>query len=658
MRKIVFVLTFLISSLWLIGQEGKGLTAMDIAKLQSVTDVNLSSDGRLLAFTRSVPADPLKENKPASTHLYIYDVASGKTAPFFTRSSVRNVAFRPKQETITFLTRMPGDNATALYEMSLIGGEATKLFEFKTSISSYEWAADGQNLAFRATEPKEKEKSKLPYEPVVYEENLSLTRAYLVDLEKGEPKEVMVKGNIGAIHWSPAQDKLAVMAAPSPLVDDVYMAQGVHIVDAKTLKTIAEVKHEGKKGDFAWSPNGEYLALIGAADIHDPIDGRLLVVGAKGGKTKNLAPDFPGSFDDFAWTNNNTIQFLASEGVHSVLGTVQADGSDFKKIPSPKMINISAFDRAADGALALRADSPRHPAEAFLLSSKTNNKAKRITNSNPWLEDKAMGKQEVVTYKARDGLEIQGLLIHPVGEEAGKKYPLVTVVHGGPESHYNNGWLTSYSMGGQMMAGEGYAVFYPNYRGSTGRGVEFAKTSQGDLAGKEFDDVVDGVDYLIERGLVDKDKVGVTGGSYGGYATGWMATRYTDRFAAGVMFVGISDNISKWGTSDIPEELYLVHARKRIWEDYEFFLKRSPIYYADQCKTPLLIMAGAEDTRVDPSQSMELYRHIKTRTETPVRLVLYPGEGHGNRNATARLDYSQRLMEWFDKFLKKEAARP
>jgi dipeptidyl aminopeptidase/acylaminoacyl peptidase len=307
--------------------------------------------------------------------------------------------------------------------------------------------------------------------------------------------------------------------------------------------------------------------------------------------------------------------------------------------------------------MAMIADSPQHPGEAYLLSAGAS-APKRLTDSNPWLAEKKLGRQEMVTYKARDGLEIQGILIRPLNEVAGKKYPLITVVHGGPESHYNNGWLTFYSGPGQMGAAEGYMVFYPNYRGGTGRGVEFAMTSQGDLAGKEFDDIVDGVDYLIERGLVDKDKVGVTGGSYGGYATGWMATRYTDRFAAGVMFVGISDNISKWGTSDIPEEMYLVHSRKRIWEDYEWFLKRSPIYYADQAKTPLLIMAGAEDTRVDPGQSMELYRHIKTRTDTPVRLVLYPGEGHGNRNATARLDYSNRLMSWFGKYLKGEENRP
>ena len=210
----------------------------------------------------------------------------------------------------------------------------------------------------------------------------------------------------------------------------------------------------------------------------------------------------------------------------------------------------------------------------------------------------------------------------------------------------------------QVAAGDGFAVFYPNYRGSTGRGIEFAMSSQGDLAGAEFDDIVEGVDHLIELGIADGDKVGVTGGSYGGYATAWMSTRYSDRFAAGVMFVGISNNLSKWGTSDIPEELFHVHARKRVWDDYQGYLERSPVYHVDNAKTPLLIMHGKNDTRVDPGQSYELYRHIKTRTDTPVRLVLYPGEGHGNRRATAQFDYNLRAMRWFNEYLKGDAERP
>lgn len=658
MQRLLLLLALFLPICTGLAQEVNGINPLDIAKIQSVTDAQLSPDGRYVAFVRSVPADPLKENKPASSHLFMYDREAEQTIPFFTRASVRGVAFRPGTSSITFLARMPEDATTTLYEMPLRGGEATPLLRFETSLAAYDWAQDGNRLVFRANEPASKEENDLPYQPIVYEENLSFTRAYMVDLSTEEaPKMIDVAGDVNRAQWSPSGDRLVIMAAPTPLVDDFYMAQSVSIVDANTQKVVAEVDHRGKKGELAWSPDGSKLAMIAAATVNDPIDGRLFVVDATGGAPDNLQPEFPGAFEEIAWIDENTIQFLASEGVESTMGTIRADGSNLQRLFQKKGSQINGFDRGAAGTLALVMATAQHPAEVFLLEQNTES-PQRITDSNPWLQKEAMGRQAVFTYEARDGLELQGILIYPVNYEEGQRYPLVTVVHGGPEAHYDNGWLTGYSTGGQMLAADGYVVFYPNYRGSTGRGVEFAMSSQGDLAGREFDDVVDGVDRLIEMGLVDEEKVGVTGGSYGGYATGWMATRYTDRFAAGVMFVGISDNISKWGTSDIPEELYLVHSRKRIWEDYEFFLQRSPIFYADQAKTPLLIMAGAEDTRVDPSQSMELYRHIKTRTDTPVRLILYPGEGHGNRNASARLDYSRRMKGWFDQFLKDEVVRP
>ena len=175
---------------------------------------------------------------------------------------------------------------------------------------------------------------------------------------------------------------------------------------------------------------------------------------------------------------------------------------------------------------------------------------------------------------------------------------------------------------------------------------------QGDYAGKEFDDLVDAITHLDKQGIINKDRVGITGGSYGGYASAWGATALSEHFAASVMFVGISDQLSKFGTTDIPNEMYNVHARSYPWEKWQWMLERSPIYHTDKAKTPLLIMHGDSDTRVHPSQSMELYRYIKTRTDTPVRLVLYPGEGHGNRKVAAKLDYSIRLMRWMEFYLK------
>lgn len=157
---------------------------------------------------------------------------------------------------------------------------------------------------------------------------------------------------------------------------------------------------------------------------------------------------------------------------------------------------------------------------------------------------------------------------------------------------------------------------------------------------------------------MDKKKVGVTGGSYGGFASAWLATRHSKHFAASVMFVGISNQISKSGTTDIPDEMYYVHARKRIWEDWKFFLKRSPIYHVEKCRTPILILHSKEDPRGHPSQSLELYRNLKIIGKTPVRLVWYPGEGHGNRKAATRYDYSLRLMRWMNHYLKGAGGEP
>ncbi len=391
--------------------------------------------------------------------------------------------------------------------------------------------------------------------------------------------------------------------------------------------------------------------MISAADKNDPAPGRLIVASADSPALRDVLPDYQGHVADLAWSSNETIAFLGDEGTATVIGTVNADGSSLATTSTGEIVG-TALSISADGrTAALVASSPKHGPEAYLTEIGERPRSVRLTDSNPWLSKLELAPQEVLTYKARDGLELQGILVRPLGVAPGVRVPLVLDVHGGPESHVRNGWVTGYSLPGQVLAARGIAVFLPNYRGSTGRGVAFSKLSQGDPAGKEFDDLVDAVDHLVASGLTDRSKVGVTGGSYGGFATAWCSTRYSDRFAAGVMFVGISDKISKTGTTDIPEEEYLVHARRRPWDDWQALLEHSPIYHIDKAKTPLLIMHGKEDPRVFPGQSLELYRFLKIRGQAPVRLVLYPGEGHGNLRAASRLDYNLRMIGWLTHYL-------
>lgn len=633
----------------------QGITAEHIADIKTVTSSLISDDGKHIAYTVSIPADPLKVNQPNSNHLYVLNTESGISKPYYTTAEVSQIAFRPGKGTLTFLSRKSGDTTNAVYELDFTGGEATQLFSYNSNILGYSWSPDGSKILFTIMDRTEKPKTTLVYTPDFYEENFGQRKAFIYELNTPDnPLQLNVEGSVYMLTWSPDGSKIAVSAAPTSSVDDSYMKQAVKVVNASTRNIIASVDNQGKLGQIVWSPDGTKIALRAAKDLNDPTNGCVLIVSAQGGKPQIIDKDFLGKYEQIIWKEANTIHFLASEGIGSALGTIRPDGTKKQIIYSTKTHEVTSFSKTANNVFSFVASSPTHPAEVFTMADKRNVTPQKRTDHNPWLAGLKLGKQEVITYKARDGqFDIEGILIYPLNYQQGTAVPLITVVHGGPESHYSNGWLTGYSNPGQASAARGYAVFYPNYRGSTGRGTEFTYSSQGDLAGKEFDDVVDGVDYLIAQGIADKNRIGVTGGSYGGYASAWMSTYYSDRFAAAVMFVGISNNLSKWGTSDIPEELYLVHSRSRIWDSWQKNLERSPVYYVDRSQTPLLIMHGSEDPRVHPAQSMELYRHIKVRKpEVPVRLIYYPGEGHGNRNSGSKYDYNLRMLQWFDTYLK------
>jgi dipeptidyl aminopeptidase/acylaminoacyl peptidase len=418
---------------------------------------------------------------------------------------------------------------------------------------------------------------------------------------------------------------------------------------------IRALPRRGKLGQIAWSPNGKRMSMISGIDEHDPAEGRLLVATIDGqDPLVDVLPDYAAHVHSASWIDDSRLAWLADEGLQSRLGSVGIDGQRRELMETGSVV-FTEFSQSDQGqVIALVGHAFDHAPELFLAKS-LREPPQRTTKVNPWMDEIRWAKQTPLRWKARDGLELEGVLIYPLEYVEGRKYPTIMYVHGGPEAHESNGWLTSYSRPGQVAAGRGFAAFYPNYRGSTGRGVDFSMMGQGDAAGKEFDDLVDGIDHLIELGIADPKAIGVTGGSYGGYASAWCATYYSDRFAASVMFVGISDNISKVGTTDIPEEMYLVHHRKRLWDDWQYFAESSPIWHVQKNRTPTLILHGKDDPRVHPSQSLELHRHLKTLGQSPVRLVLYEGEGHGNRKAASRLDYNLRMLGWMEHFLQKQS---
>jgi len=491
-----------------------------------------------------------------------------------------------------------------------------------------------------------------------FEENLKHRTLRRVSFGWGaEPGdgEALVEGRaIWSLQVSPDGRWIVFGASKRNLVDEKYVFQNLYRLNLQDTSVSQIVDVPGKLGGYTISPNSKYLAWTGAGVREDHDVGHLFLCDLDGSNITNLTPEnFPGHISSVAWRDNQTLLYHSDEGVYPKLSTQAVNARTPKRrvvldsFDTDVMVSMPA-SRPGVSNMVLVGHNGRTPRELYQWQG--HGDLKRLTDNNPDLVDVELGEQRVVKWTARDGLEIEGVLMLPVGHTGGK-FPLVVDVHGGPESNHVDGWLSRYAVPGQAMCARGYGVLLPNYRGSTGRGREFAMASYGDPGGKEFDDIVDGVDYLIAEGLVDRDRVGVMGGSYGGYATNWLTTYYSERFAAGVAFVAVSDLVSKRFLTNIPYEDEYVHMGKPVRESWELMLERSPVKHAEKCRTPLLILHGAGDHRVHFSQSQEMFRALQMAGHPSVRLIYYPGEGHGNTKRFGRADFLNRSLAWFDHYL-------
>jgi len=662
--KWIFVLVFFAALA--LQATAEPLTPEDVLNLKYVTSAKISPNGQHIAYTMSVPRDPDDDPGGAWYELYVADVNTGETRPFVTgQVKIYSIEWRPDGSAIAFRAKRDDQKHMQIWMIPIDGGEAQPLTKHKASISDFHWHPDGDQIAFTAVEPETERMEKLDdkgYDFIYFEEEWRHRHLYRADVDMNnlpiESSEQLTKDiTVWDFTFSPDGSRIAFSASDRNLIDDYYMFRHVHILDIATDEQRQLTDNPGKLGNYEFSPDGKHVAYGAAKTLHDHAVSQVYVIPAKGGQEKNLTPEhFIGHVNWVNWKDNDTVLYRAAEKTATTLSLVDKAGGERTVINSSLENGGIIFDPPDYTAdfehFAMIGHTPNHPLELFYWQPE--GEMKRMTNVNPWLSERDLGKQRVAQYKARDGVTIEGLLIEPVGYKEGDTYPMVFYVHGGPESHRSHGWLTRYASPGQVLAGEGYAVFYPNYRSSTGYGLEFGATGYQDAAGTEFDDIADGIKHFIDTGLADKDRIGLGGGSYGGFAAAWFSSYYTDLVKATGMFVGISDLVSKRGTTDIPYEELYVHSGQMLEKMWQFSLKRSPIYHAhkNENKTAVLIFGGKEDSRVHPSQSIEFYRRLKMNNHKAVRLVQYPGEGHGNRKQPGRIDVLYRTIDWYDWYVK------
>ncbi len=631
------------------------MTPEDVAKIEYTGTIAVSPDGTQIAYTTFSRPDVTsgEEDGGGSQQLFLAEGPMNARAYLPDDVSASSIGFTPDGSMITYLWADSGEKL-GVWGVPVNGGAPRKIAGLDdASTSAYTFAPSGERvylLAGAAPDEQREDELGLGFDAVVYEEEQRFNRLFVAATGTEEvdpaPREIEVPGHVDSMRLAPDGTFMVVTSAPTTLVDASLISRKPYIMDLVSGETRV-VDTPGKIGDIEISPDGSQLSMIAAVDVHDPAATTLHLVDVATAIYRPLNEGAAEAATNAEWMADGRLAVLVDIGAQSVLRFYDANGNMQRDV-DPDGLILTSVEQGGN-RLAVEANSPTHPNELFLFDGFGFT---RWTNHNPWLSEIDFGTQRTVTYTARDGQAVEGILIEPFGGIPFERAPTILNVHGGPESHDSNGWVTGYGSPGQVAAGKGYAVFLPNYRGSTGYGVAYAKQHQGNYTDPEFTDLVDAKYALAEMGITDPDRVGVTGGSYGGYATAWSSTYFSEEFAAGVMFVGISNQISKMGTGDIPWEMYNVHAMEWPWDDWQDALEVSPIYYADRADTPLLIMHGEEDTRVSPTQSTELYRHIKIRRpDTPLRLVFYPGEGHGNAGAAARYDYNLRMMEWFDTYL-------
>lgn len=673
----IVILTFVALTFVLHNAEPARLTPEKVVNLEVVTDAAISPDGKEVAYIRRVQRSPEEERGAPYTEMFVVSASGGKPQQFtFRPHTVLNLQWSPDGKYIYFRSHRPEIHpGLQVYRIpSKDGGEAELITREPSPVLAFELSPDGNTVAYILQDPEPdhiRQRRAAGDDWRIEDEYVRHRRLYVLHLDTGERHLVTrFDKSVWNMQWSPDGTHLLIQASPLPDTDHMFMFKSMYLVEVTGSENPHPfVRTEGKLGGMRFSPDGNHVVWHGAVDMSDPTEGTIFVAHVETRESWVVTPSFEGTVTWVDWIDNHTLIFTSEEKTWTRTSTIPYRGGqrtivfDERRHPDFTSLHLAA-DRNTFTTVASAYD---HPNEVFTGSVRAK-EMRRVTYHNPELKNLTFHNYQYVEYEARDGLLITGLLLKPLGYEEGKRYPLICQIHGGPEAAYTHGWNTTYAAMTQLYSHHGFMVFLPNYRASTGRGVEFAKANHRDGGGKEFTDVLDGVEYLDGMGLIDRNRVGIVGGSYGGYFANLAATRYAGNFAAAVSWVGISNQFSKVGMTDTPLENILVHFDRAHYQDEHRvgIMEASPIWYLERAvqkgnETPLLILHGEMDARVPYGQAVELYRGLMlsykyhrgmTRDEIPVTFISYPRAGHGTNEVRQQLHFSNTVLEFFTKHLK------
>lgn len=646
LRIIIHILFLLFTNILL----SKPWTIDDMFRVKSISQVQISPDGEKVLVT------VISTQKVQNSYLYNYSILLGdvKSKSFSKLVDWDYPNYSPKWSPdgsmIAFISN--GN----VWTLPSHGGKIIQATNAKTSINDYSWSPDGTKIAYTESDLPTMEVLKYygnqPYWKVIDSNNMYV-RLYVVPVKDTLSKydaKLLTEDNINvtAFDWSPNSTDIAYSFSKCTTAYMIFTSN-IAIVDINTAKSKVLYENNNGNNQPRFSPDGKWIAFV---ELHDPSY-------FNGFYAFNLvSPD--GQFQHLIESENSVVQIIDwskdSKGLFFIENVKTETKIKYLNIEdltnkiysaNSTIIKTASLDHSKN-YMALVLAGNNIPEELF-LSSSTEYNPSQITNLNQEINDLPEIKTEIVKWRSYDNLEIEGLLTYPTGYQPGKKYPVLTYIHGGPTDLFKQKYIGDMDLYPvPVFADGGYFVFRPNIRGSDGYGFPFRFANNKDFGGGDFQDVMTGIDSLISWGIADSERLGIMGWSYGGYMTNWAVTK-TNRFKAASTGAGLFNFISFQTTSDIPELLHN-YLGDYYYNNYDLFIERSPMRHIKNVETPLLIQHGELDYRVPVSQAYELYTSLKTQNKT-VKMVAYSKTPHTPSDPNIWYDVNKRNYDWFINYI-------
>jgi len=654
------------------------ITFDDLIAMHRVAEAQLSPDGKLVVYTVATPDMDANRN---ATNLWMTPVAGGDAIQLTRTGKDSSPQWSPDGKTIAFLSARSGDSQ--VYLLSMDGGEAHPLTKLSTGADLVKWSPDGKTIALtsgvypdckddecnkKRNDEKEKNKVKAHVaEHLLYRHWTHWNegpRAHLFVMASdgnGEAKDLTAganydvppdqRGDENDINFSPDSKEICFTAVTDKVEaistnGDLFVVPVTGSSEAKRITT-----QPGFDGNPVYSPDGKYIAYHAQLTAGYEADKwRVMLYDRAAGKNENLSEAFDRSATNLAWSpDSKTIYFLAENETEQPVYAMAATARATPK----KIVNgfNTGFALSNDGnTLLLTRTNLTLPSEIF-VSASDGTGLHQVTRANDALLAKLeMNAPENFWFEGAEGTRVQAMLTRPPNFDAKKKYPLLVLLHGGPQTMWSNAW--GYRWNAQVFSGAGYVTLMINRRGSTGYGQKFTDAITNDWGGRAYVDVMKGVDTALTKfPFIDGKKMAAAGGSYGGYLVDWIAT-HTDRFTALVSHAGVYDKVSMYATEELWFEEHDLQGTP--WSNPDAYRKWAPVNYAatlGKYKTPTLVVAGEKDFRVPYTQSLEFFNTLQ-REGVPSKLVVFPDEGHWVLKPLNSQFWYKTFIDWVDKYTK------